>query len=402
VEDNGPFDANPVKGLITDPAGPGRASATPTPPPGQPLNPVASAGDTAATVSWGVPDTGGSPLRFTVSASPGGQQCTTLAEQTRCSVTGLTNGVAYRFTVVAENAGGAGSPSLLSNAVTPVTIDNGTDPALCGPAHAVATMQPPSSALCAMGEPAAVRAENGGFSWLCQLPGTATASLCKAPGARIPGGGTVSFDLQPGSGCAVETAQMSAPSVTAPQGSTLPFGIAGLRLTHCTAPIATVNMSFSESVTGMTLWQWIRQTWTPLPTAVLSGKSARFSIEDNGPYDANPQAGDIENAIGPGSANGKAGQPALSLRLRKTTLKSGQFATLNVRGGRGRGKISFSTQSSGVAQCKVSMVGHNPLLFVKSKTNGASCSVWAIKDGDKTYNATASNSMMVKVTVGGR
>lgn len=58
MEDNGPFDANPVKGLITDPAGPGRASATPTPPPGQPLNPVASAGDTAATVSWGVPDTG--------------------------------------------------------------------------------------------------------------------------------------------------------------------------------------------------------------------------------------------------------------------------------------------------------------------------------------------------------
>jgi hypothetical protein len=164
-----------------------------------------------------------------------------------------------------------------------------------------------------MGAPASVRAENGGFSWLCQLPGTATASLCKAPGASIPGGGTVSFDLQPGSGCAVETAQMSAPSVTAPQGSTLPFGIAGLRLTHCTAPIATVNLSFSESVTGMTLWQWIRQTWIPLPTAVLSGKSARFSIEDNGPYDANPQAGDIENAIGPGSANGKAGQPALSL-----------------------------------------------------------------------------------------
>jgi hypothetical protein len=142
----------------------------------------------------------------------------------------------------------------------------------------------------------------------------------------------------------------------------------------------------------MTLWQWIRQTWIPLPTAVLSGKSARFSIEDNGPYDANPQAGDIENTINLHSAS----------VLRKTTLKSGQFATLNVRGGRGRGTISFSTQSSGVAQCKVSMVGHNPLLFVKSKTNGASCSVWAIKDGDKTYNATASHAMMVKVMVGGR
>jgi hypothetical protein len=36
---------------------------------------------------------------------------------------------------------------------------------------------------------------------------------------------------------------------------------------------------------------------------VLSGKSARFSIEDNGPYDANPQAGDIENTINLHSAS---------------------------------------------------------------------------------------------------
>jgi hypothetical protein len=356
-------------------------------------------------VTWEAPGSGGTPLRYTVSASPGGRQCTTQAEQTRCSVTGLTNGVTYSFTVVAENEGGAGSPSLPSNAVTPmtpVTVDSGTDQELCGPAQAIPTLQPQKTGLCAIGEPDAVLAENGGFSWRCQLGAAASASLCRAPGARLSGGGSVSFELQPGSGCAVESAQLSAPSVTTPQGGSLPFGVAGFRLTHCSAPIATVNMSVSESVTGMTLWHWLRQTWTPLPTAVLSGKTVRFSIEDNGPYDANPLAGEIENAVGPGGANGKAGQPALSLRLRKNTLRSGQFATLNVRGGRGRGKISLSTQGSGGAQCRVSRVGHNPLLLVKSKTSGASCSVWAIKDGDTTYNATVSNSVTVKVTVGSR
>jgi hypothetical protein len=401
IVDNGPFDANPVAGMISDPV----ALAVNELPavPGEPLNPTASAGDTTASVSWNAPSTGDPAVSYTVSATPGAQQCSVLAAQTRCTVTGLTNGIAYTFTVVAKNAGGSGNPSSPSNAVTPVAIDNRTAGGACGPAYGLATMQAPVTGLCSVGEPSAVLAGNGGFNWSCQPVGTGSAAQCRAPGASSPGGtGTVSFELLPGSGCDVESAQMSAPSVSSPQGGSVPFGLAGFKLKNCTAPVATVNLTFSESVTGMTLWKWIRQTWTTVPDAVLSGNTARFSIQDNGPYDANPLSGVIWDPIGPGRGNGKASQSVLNLSAKRTTVKSGQFAVLKVTGGKGKGKISLSAQSNDGAICKVRTLGSTRWVIVKSKTMGASCNVWAIKAGDKGWNAAVSNSVTVKVTATGK
>ena len=71
-------------------------------------------------VSWNAPvSDGGSPISgYTVTASPGGQICSTMGALT-CTVTGLTNGTSYIFTVTATNSAGTSQPSESSDSVVP-------------------------------------------------------------------------------------------------------------------------------------------------------------------------------------------------------------------------------------------------------------------------------------------
>ncbi len=89
-------------------------------PPGAPTGLLAKAGWSSATLSWTVPaSTGGSPITtYTVTSSPGLRHCASAT--TTCTISGLTNGTTYTFTVVAANAIGAGPASAVSNAVVPV------------------------------------------------------------------------------------------------------------------------------------------------------------------------------------------------------------------------------------------------------------------------------------------
>lgn len=91
--------------------------------PGAPESVTAfSLGETVQ-VSWFPPaDTGGIPITgYRVTSSPDGRTCTTTGgQQTSCTVTGLTLGTTYQFTVVAQNDLGFSEPSAASNPVTPV------------------------------------------------------------------------------------------------------------------------------------------------------------------------------------------------------------------------------------------------------------------------------------------
>ena len=88
--------------------------------PGAPTGVTAVAGAGAASVTWVAPSsTGGSAITaYTVTSSPGARTCTTTGALT-CSVTGLTGGTSYTFTVTATNSSGTGPASAASNAVTP-------------------------------------------------------------------------------------------------------------------------------------------------------------------------------------------------------------------------------------------------------------------------------------------
>ena len=87
--------------------------------PGAPTITGATAGNRQASVSFTPPaSNGGSAITgYTVTASPGGLTGTGTASP--ITVSGLTNGTAYTFTVTATNAAGTGSASAASNSVTP-------------------------------------------------------------------------------------------------------------------------------------------------------------------------------------------------------------------------------------------------------------------------------------------
>lgn len=90
--------------------------------PGSPTAVTAVAGNGNANVSWTAPvSTGGSPITsYTVKSSPGGFTATA-PTATPVTVSGLTNGTAYTFTVTATNLVGTSAPSTASAPVTPAS-----------------------------------------------------------------------------------------------------------------------------------------------------------------------------------------------------------------------------------------------------------------------------------------
>jgi hypothetical protein len=98
---------------------------TPAAPPGQVTNVIATEGGlTSANLSWSAPSGGGAATSYTITPYVGSTpQTPTTApgSVTSKTITGLSTGTTYTFTVQASNPAGSGPPSAQSNPVTPQT-----------------------------------------------------------------------------------------------------------------------------------------------------------------------------------------------------------------------------------------------------------------------------------------
>lgn len=131
-------------------SGPGANSAAVTPAtvPGAPTSVQATPGSTQATVSWTAPASNGgtSITGYTVTSNPGSFMASTTGA-TAATVTGLTNGSSYTFTVTATNRVGTGPASTPSGPVTPATVPGAPTniSATAGNAQATVTWTAPTS-----------------------------------------------------------------------------------------------------------------------------------------------------------------------------------------------------------------------------------------------------------------
>jgi hypothetical protein len=120
---------NTVKCTVTATNSAGSASATSAATatvagtvPGAPTIGTATAGNAQASVAFTAPAVTGGPsiTSYTATSSPGG--ITGSAASSPITVSGLTNGTAYTFTVTATNSIGTSAASAASNSVTPTLI----------------------------------------------------------------------------------------------------------------------------------------------------------------------------------------------------------------------------------------------------------------------------------------
>jgi hypothetical protein len=142
------FTVTATNAVGTGPASVASNAVVPATVPGPPGTPTATRGNSQATVTWAAPvSNGGSAIGgYTVTSSPGSFVASTTGALA-ATVTGLTNGTSYTFTVVATNAVGTGPTSTASNAVVPATVPGapGTPAAVRGNAQVTLKWTAPPS-----------------------------------------------------------------------------------------------------------------------------------------------------------------------------------------------------------------------------------------------------------------
>ncbi|WP_282268216.1 fibronectin type III domain-containing protein [Stenotrophomonas sp. PS02298] len=333
---------------------------------------MATAGDQKATVTFTAPaSTGGAaimPNGYTVTANPGG--ITEIGSSSPMTVTGLTNGVSYTFTVTATNSAGTGSPSGSSNAVVPASPQS-------------ITFANPGSQN--FGTTPDLRVVNGGASATSGLGVTFTSSTTGV--CTVTSEGVLAF-LAAGS-CTILADQVGDSAFLAAAQVSHTFTVNAIVAGAPTSSVATagdtqVSVSFvapgntgGTSITGYTV------TASPADVAPVNGAGSPIVVTGLTNGQSYTFTVTADNAAGTGPASGASNS---------ATPKAAQTITFNNPGAQNFGTTptltatsdsgltpTFTSSTSGV--CTISPVGE--LIFVTAGT----CTINADEPGNGSYLA---------------
>ncbi|MDH0446777.1 putative Ig domain-containing protein [Shewanella sp. GD04112] len=348
--------------------------------PGAPMIGTATAGDTQASISFIAPASiGGAAITgYTATANPGG--ATGTGAGSPITVTGLTNGVSYTFTVTATNSAGTGSASAASNSITPaspqtITFANpgaqsfGTSPMLTATADSGLTVAFTSS----------------------------TTSVCKVNSTTLTfvtaGSCTINAD-QPGNSAYLPAPQVSRTFTVNPALPGAPTSVAAI------AGDTQASVSFTEPVnTGGTSITGYTVSVSPPDVLPVNGVGSPIVVNGLTNGQAYTFTVRADNAAGTGPA---------SVVSNSITPKASQTITFNNPGAQNFGATptftatsdsgltpTFTSSTMGV--CAITSGGAVTFLTV------GTCTINADQSGDASYlpGAQVSRSFIVSAVAPG-
>ncbi|MEL4392809.1 Ig-like domain-containing protein [Shewanella algae] len=348
--------------------------------PGAPTSVNAVASDASATVSFSAPaSTGGAAISsYTVTSSPGG--LTTSGAGSPLTVSGLSNGTDYSFTVSASNTAGTGPASSPSNTVTPkanqtISFNNpgaqsfGSAPTLTAPASSGLTpvFSSNSTGVCTITASGTLTFVTTG---ICSIDADQAGDSSYNAAPTV----TQSFTVN----AVVPGAPTSVNAVASDASATVSFS----------APASTGGAAISSyTVTSSPGGITASGAGSPLTVSGLSnGTDYSFTVSASNTAGTGP-ASSLSNTVTP-----KANQ---SISFNNPGAQSfGTTPTLTATASSGLAPV-FSSNSTGV--CTITTTG--TLSFVSA----GSCSINADQAGDSGYNAapTVTQSFTVNAVVPG-
>ncbi|MDC8854606.1 Ig-like domain-containing protein [Shewanella algae] len=348
--------------------------------PGAPTSVNAVASDASATVSFSAPaSTGGAAISsYTVTSSPGG--LTANGAGSPLTVSGLSNGTDYSFTVSANNTAGTGPASSPSNTVTPkanqtISFNNpgaqsfGSAPTLTATASSGLTpvFSSNSTGVCTITASGTLTFVTTG---ICSIDADQTGDSSYNAAPTV----TQSFTVN----AVVPGAPTSVNAVASDASATVSFS----------APASTGGAAISSyTVTSSPGGFTASGTGSPLTVSGLSnGTDYSFTVSASNTAGTGP-ASSPSNTVTP-----KASQ---SISFSNPGAQSfGTTPTLTATASSGLAPV-FSSNSTGV--CTITTTG--TLSFVSA----GSCSINADQAGDSGYNAapTVTQSFTVNAVVPG-
>jgi uncharacterized repeat protein (TIGR02543 family) len=311
------FSATAFNGVARSDSSTASASVTPATVPDAPTNISATSSSSGSTtVNFSAPASNGAAITgYTVTSSPGGITCTAPANATSCSVSGLTDGVAYTFTAVATNAIGNSSASGTSASVTSAGAPS-------APTSVTATVANGSSVITVSGASAngspitsyTVQAYDGTGAAIAGKTCTITSPATTCSVSGLTNGSEYTFTATATNG--VGTSAESAPSMTTtPAGA--PSAPTGVSVTSGTGKV-TVAWT-APAANGAPITSYTAQAYNDSGTAVAGATCTISAPSTTCDVTTNLVAGtaytfkvNATNAAGTGSASTASSSAAIN------------------------------------------------------------------------------------------